>query len=366
MIPGAVRMEGKDKKMKLENNIGIGLIMSRACNLHCTYCMQRKVGVEMKGCREKDERIEDIVEFMQKIADTRTTDYSMFVSFYGGEPLVNVKGIQKILSSLRHKEKFHFEITTNGKLLTQDIVDMLNENNVHVMVSWDGKESELRRGFDVMKEKKDLIMQLKYLCFSSVVCGGSSVFDRVEEISAFDEEYYKKTGRRTERNAVYPVKGESEQKSYQDETFREDLRKIFDKIKSGMMTNVEREYAADFVYHAKAFSEDARWQPSMTSCVSGTMLAIAMNGKISGCINSDVNVATIDDPLEKIVTSIQKLSHTPMLDKCLNCRYAVLRSTTPACRLDAKLNPEEVCKHCRARGDILLEEIYKHFGGEQQ
>ena len=349
---------------KLANDIGIGLVMNRACNLHCKYCMQRKLGMKMADYEKPDKRVDDVIRFIQEIADARTTDIPLFISFYGGEPLMSAAEIRQILSSLSHKEKFHFEITTNGKLLTRDIVNLLNDNDVHVMISWDGKDSSAQRGFDVIKEKRELIMQLKHLCFSSVVCGGSSVFDRVKEISAIEEEYYGRCGRHTDKNAIYPVKGESEEKSYRDKDFRSDLQKIFTKIGSGKMSHVEWEYASHFVKAAKDFSEGRKWQPSPTSCAMGTMIAVAMDGTVNGCINANDNIATIDMSLEEIVEKVKTLNRTALFEKCTDCAYAVLRGTTPACRLDAKLNPAEVCRHCKVQGDILLEEIAKHFGGK--
>jgi uncharacterized protein len=74
--------------------------------------------------------------FLEK--STESTDRN--ISFYGGEPLLNLELIQRCVSYVKEKsaKKYTFAMTTNGLLLRGHIPDYLAENEFNVMVSLDG------------------------------------------------------------------------------------------------------------------------------------------------------------------------------------------------------------------------------------
>lgn len=115
--------------------------------------------------------------------------------FTGGEPLLylpTIKEILKITAPLLHKR-----IYTNGSLLTQEIVDYLNENQVEVTISHDGRMTEYLRGRDVLTEKDllDLIRQINTLSIMSVITNkNTDIIDNynyiVEKLDREDISYY--------------------------------------------------------------------------------------------------------------------------------------------------------------------------------
>ena len=67
------------------------------------------------------------------------------VDFFGGEPLLNwdvVKQTVEYVESIQaaHNKIFKLTLTTNGVLLTQDKIDYVNEHNISLVLSIDGRE----------------------------------------------------------------------------------------------------------------------------------------------------------------------------------------------------------------------------------
>ncbi|MGB8952997.1 MAG: hypothetical protein WCC06_10090 [Candidatus Aminicenantales bacterium] len=77
-----------------------------------------------------------------------TKDY--FLNFYGGEPLLSFDLIQKTVHLLNTKSKAfrkkpHYSLTTNGSLLSREILQFLNAQRFSVVLSFDGLAQEVHR-----------------------------------------------------------------------------------------------------------------------------------------------------------------------------------------------------------------------------
>lgn len=120
----------------------VGLWVTTACNLCCTYCYEG----EEKKCEYMDRKTADVaIDFMlKKIRDN--SDSLLVVQFHGGEPLLNediVKYIvHKLIDEMRVLDvKVMFGITTNGLLLNAENVEFLmNTMEYDFSISIDGKE----------------------------------------------------------------------------------------------------------------------------------------------------------------------------------------------------------------------------------
>ena len=108
-------------------SLNIILTPTLKCNFNCPYCFE-KTNAKMQ------ERV-DYYEVLKKYAAKYFKYYnSVEISLFGGEPLVQAKEIFDFLetvSMLKEKEKFDYtiSITTNGSLLTEQIVRLLIKNN---------------------------------------------------------------------------------------------------------------------------------------------------------------------------------------------------------------------------------------------
>ena len=62
-----------------------------------------------------------------------------YISFYGGEPLLNFNLIEKCAHYLRKKcSNIKFGLTTNGILLNKDVIAFLERNSFVITISLDG------------------------------------------------------------------------------------------------------------------------------------------------------------------------------------------------------------------------------------
>jgi uncharacterized protein len=83
-------------------------------------------------------------EIAQQIVDKIDTELQVFekirLHFYGGEPLLNFKAIETIVTRAYEKssERYYFAITTNGTFLNKSIINILNKGNFLIILSIDG------------------------------------------------------------------------------------------------------------------------------------------------------------------------------------------------------------------------------------
>ena len=110
--------------------------VTNECNMNCKYCYV----VEKRGNRFFPE--DNVLQLVNFINETSKKEKEVKISFFGGEPLLNFKLIQRIIehieSSLSAEVKYY--LTTNGLLLTKEIAEYLVEKKVYVSLSWDGCE----------------------------------------------------------------------------------------------------------------------------------------------------------------------------------------------------------------------------------
>ena len=96
----------------------------------------------------------------------------------GGEPLLYFDNIREVFSLAPAGQ--HKDIMTNGTLLTQEIVDYINANNIEVHLSHDGANTKFLRGVNVFDNPKllDLVKRIKIL---KVVCVMTSYNNSIKE-----------------------------------------------------------------------------------------------------------------------------------------------------------------------------------------
>jgi sulfatase maturation enzyme AslB (radical SAM superfamily) len=117
--------------MELSN---LTFIVTDDCNFNCSYCMQKK---------EK--------KYMDQITIKTAMDFfypflkgdKIYISFYGGEPLLAYDKIEYAVQLLQEKNKtrnknIEFSLTTNGSLITDEMLEFFNHHRFGLMLSFDG------------------------------------------------------------------------------------------------------------------------------------------------------------------------------------------------------------------------------------
>lgn len=118
------------------------LMVAHDCNLRCKYCFG-DTG-EYGGDRElmSKEVGEAAIEYIIEHSGPRK---HCEVDFFGGEPLVNMPVVKHVTAYVRRREQetgkeFKLTLTTNGMLLNDENIKFLNDNNVSLVLSMDGRK----------------------------------------------------------------------------------------------------------------------------------------------------------------------------------------------------------------------------------
>jgi putative peptide-modifying radical SAM enzyme len=128
------------------------IILTEECNSHCRYCCEKSFGEFDNGLEKKfkfdfscacDREIN-----LKKLKDFISEDREAVIIFYGGEPLLKIALIEKIMDAIN----VPYRIQTNGKLLNQLPPSYLNRIG-KILVSLDGgeKRTDFNRGKDTFK-----------------------------------------------------------------------------------------------------------------------------------------------------------------------------------------------------------------------
>lgn len=160
--------------------------LSLDCNLHCKYCY-----------RDHDAYI-DVPDFSDKMIEylgNLSPDTCEAVIASGGEPLFHWDKVKELFSYV--PKNVHKKIMSNCVLLTQEMVDYINENEIELSASHDGKMAEFLRGVNILDDERlaGLIRQVKILRVVCVITKYNpdiweNFFDTAKKLKRSDFNYY--------------------------------------------------------------------------------------------------------------------------------------------------------------------------------
>jgi uncharacterized protein len=119
------------------------LHVTEACNLGCLYCYYSEGGSSSGKTKRMSSKVaRRAVDFL---FDHSGNLEEVLLVFFGGEPLLNFKLITSVVEYARKKasergKRVDFTMTTNGTLLTEEVVRFVQENNISITISIDGFE----------------------------------------------------------------------------------------------------------------------------------------------------------------------------------------------------------------------------------
>ena len=173
--------------------------MTESCNLRCKYCGYGELYNASLGRGNgmlQPKRVFSFLDFfLSKIEKSKYSHLGrgLYISFYGGEPLLNFSLINEIVEwvnshGLRNYRDVKFSMTTNGVLL-HHYMDFIVQHEFELLISLDGDEqSSLNRvfpdgrcSFSVVKKNVDILCEkypnyfASHVKFNSVLHTKSSV-----------------------------------------------------------------------------------------------------------------------------------------------------------------------------------------------
>ena len=131
----------------LENLSQLTFEVTDACNLKCKYCGYGEYYDDYDKREDKLLTIDKAIPILEYVAEKWRSKYyssykkNTYISFYGGEPLLNMKFIKDAVDWIGRLNipyfHFVFTMTTNAMLLKKNI-DFLVEHDFKILVSLDG------------------------------------------------------------------------------------------------------------------------------------------------------------------------------------------------------------------------------------
>ena len=133
----------KQLPMFLERKIEkITLQLTQDCNFRCKYCIySEEANTKQRAHSKRHMSWETAKKAIDFYLDHSVDSLKRNVGLYGGEPLLQFDLMKRIIeyAEARLKGKpLSFNVTTNGSLLTDKIVEYLATHNVNILISLDG------------------------------------------------------------------------------------------------------------------------------------------------------------------------------------------------------------------------------------
>ncbi len=138
------------------------LYVTDGCNMNCSYCFEGSNRQRPDFLSINTAKVA-IDQFLKK-----KNDENLSLSFFGGEPLLNLNVIRNILNYISADTKssnITINLTTNGLLLSPDTFNFLSNYNVKILLSMDGPElihDRWRKGIDGSNTYHRILKNLEY------------------------------------------------------------------------------------------------------------------------------------------------------------------------------------------------------------
>lgn len=116
---------------------GVELVLTEGCNLACSYCFEKN----MLGYKKMPLNI--AVNAVDLLIDYSSDRPDLNITYFGGEPLLNYSVIRYTTDYAKQKaaarnKSIHFNMTSNGTLLTESMIDYFCQNKIKILLSVDG------------------------------------------------------------------------------------------------------------------------------------------------------------------------------------------------------------------------------------
>ncbi len=242
------------------------LQVTQQCNLRCEYCaysgIYEKNRVHNSACMDFETAKKAIDLFLSNCTDRdRVT-----IGFYGGEPLLELPLIKRCIQYANSKvegKNITYNMTTNGTLLSDEVVDYLVENDFQLSISLDGSKEEHDRNrkfrdgtgsFDVIIRNVKRICE-RYPAFYRRILFMTTINPHMDVSCVM--EYFSTEEIFNDRNIVFNSMNEhglKENSTYEKEFYR--IRNFeYIKLLLSLVGHIREEYVSPLVIRSKRTME---------------------------------------------------------------------------------------------------------------
>jgi uncharacterized protein len=119
------------------------LILTNRCNLACRYCFEAG-SAHTKTLADMPKST--IIKALDMFVDYSRGSNELSLTLFGGEPTLSFKNIKLAVEYIEQKlvnsgKKINFDMTSNGVLLSQEMIEYFSHHNIKVLLSIDGLKS---------------------------------------------------------------------------------------------------------------------------------------------------------------------------------------------------------------------------------
>lgn len=300
----------------------IFVILGKGCNMKCKYCLQAPY--DRQEVTQKN--LPRVVDFINDIAQNQNSPLT--VQFFGGEPLLYVADMKRIVKMVEHNKNVNLSVITNGTLITSELADYLNAHNFNVAVSWDGRNTTGIRGLDVFERNKENILKINRLGISAIISSYCYPQDFLDDVAALRTEYKAATGNKlgycmeefldTGIDNCQPLLANQEKLVEQMHTLCEHYWRQINQQE-------HNEHYAYFiegqVQYLRRVLDRGYLIGAFTRCGDGTTVVnLDLQGNLYKCHNHEVKIGTIDSPfwevLQLAILTDNSVKHREECEEC--------------------------------------------------
>jgi len=349
----------KDIHSSLANTRQVTLEVTDNCNLNCEYCGYGKFYRSYDKRDNKNlpvETAQHLLSFLFNYWNSpgnTSFQRNIFISFYGGEPLLNMPFIKEITRFIEESDtsrsRFSFSMTTNA-LLLEKYMDFLVEHDFHLLISLDGNENNnayritknsepayplILKNIEALRNRFPDYFQKK-VNFNAVLHNKNSVSD----IHRYFKENFDKSPSIAELNTTnideiqkdefWKTYSNLQESLYQAEDYSLIEKEMFLKLPTLQTLGIFLHRFSGWVHntykdlHASTAVKPER-HPTGTCVPFSRKIFLTVNGKILPCerINQKFGLGTIDEngvhlDLEEIAQRYNRYFEK-MIRLCSNC-----------------------------------------------
>lgn len=168
------------------------LEVTQKCNFRCKYCDYSSDEFFNRNHSTKDMSIEVAKKAIDMYFENSIYENSKSFGFYGGEPLMVFPLVKKCVEYIKSKcdsNEVFYRMTTNGALLSEEMIKFFSENKFKITISLDGPKDYHNKNrrffaddsgtFDTVYKKLKMIYEMKdsyplHITLNTVWDGGIS------------------------------------------------------------------------------------------------------------------------------------------------------------------------------------------------
>lgn len=331
----------------------IFIMLGNGCNMNCRYCLQHPLVHHQISSKINP----DIYDFIRHVAK-ENGNQRLRLQFFGGEPLLYFKQIKEIIENTAGI--VDYSIITNGRAMTDEMVEFFNEHDMPVTISWDGKNVLDTRGFDVFDPRKPLrrrLLRLDRLGLSAVMSSKAYPKEIMEAFQEIGDQYYKlhQYSIRVNIDEIFDTGLDDKDLLAMDyERVKREMKEMTDAyirhLEEGKTVDLRDMYIGNLFYQIKEYCDDGGRYDRVTCCCGNgySTLNMDLDGKLYPCHNTSQDIGSIHDSyfqyLRKVIASDDTKERQ---DICRNC--IAVSCCQGGCKLlSDKVREESYCRLKRA------------------